>query len=142
MEPPARKPSKPKPKQGAFSFAGARGGYQPPSISLLDEPLPSEVRIDSESLKMNARLLEKKLQDFGVEGRVTEVHPGPIVTLYEFESAAGVKISRIVSGRILYSRGDGSPPLDLTTVDPNGGYFNMSCELSWITCVINSLWIR
>jgi S-DNA-T family DNA segregation ATPase FtsK/SpoIIIE len=53
--------------------------------------------VDSESLKMNARLLEKKLQDFGVEGRVTEVHPGPIVTLYEFEPAPGVKISRIVN---------------------------------------------
>jgi S-DNA-T family DNA segregation ATPase FtsK/SpoIIIE len=46
---------------------------------------------------MNARLVEKKLADFGVEGRITEVHPGPIVTLYEFEPAAGVKISRIVN---------------------------------------------
>ncbi len=42
-------------------------------------------------------LIEKKLEDFGVEGRITQVHPGPIVTMYEFEPAPGVKINRVVS---------------------------------------------
>ncbi len=44
---------------------------------------------------MNARLLEKKLQDFGVEGEVVEVKPGPVVTMYEFAPAPGVKVSKI-----------------------------------------------
>jgi S-DNA-T family DNA segregation ATPase FtsK/SpoIIIE len=97
VEPPKEPPSRPKkPKQESFAFVG-KAGYGVPPFSLLDEPPASTTRIGRESLKMNARLLEKKLQDFGVEGRVTEVHPGPIVTLYEFEPAPGVKISRIVS---------------------------------------------
>ncbi|MEW6420092.1 MAG: DNA translocase FtsK [Nitrospirota bacterium] len=39
-------------------------------------------------------LIEKRLEDFGVEGRITQVHPGPVVTMYEFEPAPGVKINR------------------------------------------------
>jgi S-DNA-T family DNA segregation ATPase FtsK/SpoIIIE len=46
---------------------------------------------------MNSRILEKKLLDFGVGGRVVTVHPGPVVTMYEFEPASGVKVNRIVS---------------------------------------------
>jgi len=42
-------------------------------------------------------LIERKLLDFDVEGKVTQVHPGPIVTMYEFEPAPGVKINRVVS---------------------------------------------
>ena len=45
----------------------------------------------------DSSLIEKKLVDFGVEGKITSVHPGPIVTMYEFEPAPGVKINRIVS---------------------------------------------
>jgi S-DNA-T family DNA segregation ATPase FtsK/SpoIIIE len=46
---------------------------------------------------MNARILEKKLLDYGVEGKVVEVRPGPVITVYEFEPAPGVKVSRIVN---------------------------------------------
>ena len=46
---------------------------------------------------MNSRLLEKKLADFGVEGRVTEVKPGPLIAMYELEPAPGVKINRITN---------------------------------------------
>ncbi len=97
VEVPRRPSSRPRPQQAEFPFLSRAAGYKTPSLSLLDEPPPSEARVDREGLKMNARLLEKKLQDFGVEGKVTEVHPGPIVTLYEFEPAPGIKISRIVS---------------------------------------------
>ena len=46
---------------------------------------------------MNARLLEKKLADFGVEGKVVEIKPGPVITMYELEPASGVKINRITN---------------------------------------------
>ena len=46
---------------------------------------------------MNSRILEKKLADFGVGGRVVTVHPGPVVTMFEFEPASGVKVNRIVT---------------------------------------------
>ena len=46
---------------------------------------------------MNSRILEKKLADFGVAGRVVTVHPGPVITMYEFEPAPGVKVNRITN---------------------------------------------
>ena len=49
------------------------------------------------SLEENARMLEAVLTDFGVKGRIMAVRPGPVVTLYEFEPAAGVKSSRVIS---------------------------------------------
>lgn len=97
IELPRKPPPKGRPVQDSFPFASKGTSYRFPHLSLLDEPPPGEIRVDRESLRMNALLLERKLGDFGVQGKVTEVHPGPIVTLYEFEPAAGVKISRIVS---------------------------------------------
>jgi S-DNA-T family DNA segregation ATPase FtsK/SpoIIIE len=96
IELPRKPPAKLKPVQDTLPFAG-KGGYRFPHLALLDEPPPSEFRVDRETLRTNAILLERKLADFGVQGKVTEIHPGPIVTLYEFEPAPGVKISRIVS---------------------------------------------
>ncbi len=46
---------------------------------------------------MNSRILEKKLADFGVMGRVVTVHPGPVITMYEFEPGSGVKVNRITN---------------------------------------------
>ena len=54
-------------------------------------------KIDEEALKRSASLLEQKLADFGVEGKVVEVQPGPVVTMYKFEPASGVKVSQIVN---------------------------------------------
>jgi S-DNA-T family DNA segregation ATPase FtsK/SpoIIIE len=45
----------------------------------------------------NASLLEKKILDFGIDGKVTQVHPGPVITMYEFEPAPGVKVNKIVN---------------------------------------------
>lgn len=74
------------------------GKYNFPPLSLLNsEENNVVVDVDEESLKLNSRLLEKKLMDYGVEGHVTEIHPGPIVTMYEFEPAPGVKVSKIVN---------------------------------------------
>ena len=55
------------------------------------------VAVSDEALEENARMLEAVLTDFGVKGRITAVRPGPVVTLYEFEPAAGVKSSRVIS---------------------------------------------
>ncbi|MDR2366868.1 MAG: DNA translocase FtsK 4TM domain-containing protein [Deltaproteobacteria bacterium] len=80
-----------------------RGGpYELPSIDLLDPPEDRgqdsySSGLSHEALKENARLLETKLSEFGVEGRVLEVSSGPVITMYEFQPAPGIKISKIVA---------------------------------------------
>lgn len=71
--------------------------YHLPQLSFLDSESQVIVKVDEESLKMNSKLLEKKLLDYGVAGRITEIHPGPIITMYEFEPASGVKVNKIVN---------------------------------------------
>jgi S-DNA-T family DNA segregation ATPase FtsK/SpoIIIE len=84
-------------EQEAFEFAETRKEFQLPPVSLLDAETEKRHKIDRDSLVMNSRILEKKLLDYGVEGRVVEVRPGPVITVYEFEPAPGVKVSRIVN---------------------------------------------
>ncbi|MEH3107295.1 MAG: DNA translocase FtsK 4TM domain-containing protein [Sphingomonas fennica] len=75
-----------------------RDTYQLPTLDLLTPPPRNEgVTIDKAALERNARLLETVLDDFHVKGRITEVRPGPVVTMYELEPAAGVKASRVVA---------------------------------------------
>ena len=73
--------------------------YQLPALGLLAEPVRTHERTSQsdEALEENARMLEAVLADFGVRGRIVAVRPGPVVTLYEFEPAAGVKSSRVIS---------------------------------------------
>lgn len=71
--------------------------FNPPPLSLLDSDQQKPNEIDPEALKKNAFLLVKKLKDYGVEGRVSEIHPGPIITMYEVEPKAGTKVSKIVN---------------------------------------------
>jgi S-DNA-T family DNA segregation ATPase FtsK/SpoIIIE len=71
--------------------------YELPGIELLKDPPPSKTRPTKENLLDRSDLLEKKLQDYLIEGKVTYVSPGPIVTMFEFEPAPGVKISKIIS---------------------------------------------
>ncbi len=75
------------------------GEYQLPALSLLAEPIVvhDTAALSDEALEENARMLEAVLTDFGVKGRIMAVRPGPVVTLYEFEPAAGVKSSRVIS---------------------------------------------
>ncbi len=68
-----------------------------PSLSLLRPPPTAPTRrVDAASLEQNARLLEGVLEDFGVRGRIGEVRPGPVVTMYELEPAPGIKASRVI----------------------------------------------
>ena len=73
------------------------GDYELPSLELLNLYDGTSNRPSKEELLENSTLIERKLHDFGVEGKITQVHPGPIVTMYEFEPAPGVKINRVVS---------------------------------------------
>jgi len=93
--PPAEEPPM-TPEQESFPFMKSTGSFVLPGLDLLDDP-PDHPRgeVERESLEMNARLLERKLADFNVEGEVVEILPGPVVTMYEFKPAAGVKISKV-----------------------------------------------
>lgn len=71
-----------------------RGGYTLPPPSLLDAPR-SERKIDERELMESARLLESKCHEFAVAGSVVQIHPGPVVTTFEFKPDAGVKYSKI-----------------------------------------------
>jgi DNA segregation ATPase FtsK/SpoIIIE, S-DNA-T family len=74
-----------------------RGAYKIPPPSLLDMPPATHTQVDESTLERSARVLEQKLGDFGVAGRVVEVQPGPVVTMYKFEPGSGIKVSQIVN---------------------------------------------
>ena len=85
-------------RQETFDFGkGGRPAFQLPPIGLLKAPPASELRQTREELQANADILRKKLQDFGVEGRIVQVNPGPVITSYEFEPAPGIKVSQVVN---------------------------------------------
>jgi len=71
-----------------------RGDFTLPPVSLLDAP-KAERKIDERELMDSARLLEEKCREFAVEGQVAQIHPGPVVTTFEFKPEAGVKYSKV-----------------------------------------------
>jgi S-DNA-T family DNA segregation ATPase FtsK/SpoIIIE len=73
-----------------------RGGYAFPPVTLLDAPR-TERKIDERELMESARLLEEKCGEFAVAGSVVQIHPGPVVTTFEFKPEAGVKYSKVTS---------------------------------------------
>jgi S-DNA-T family DNA segregation ATPase FtsK/SpoIIIE len=85
------------PKQNLFDFMHKGQGFRLPSINFLDDPEPTDTDTNAENLKMQSKLLEKKLEDFGVKGQVVAVSPGPVVTTFEYAPAPGVKINKIVN---------------------------------------------
>lgn len=68
----------------------------PPLNLLIPHKSKGTSTVDRAALEANARLLETVLSDFGIRGEISRVRPGPVVTLYEFEPAAGVRSSRVV----------------------------------------------
>jgi S-DNA-T family DNA segregation ATPase FtsK/SpoIIIE len=84
------KPKKPEAKTGKSTT-----NYKLPSLQLLREGEGSQ-KLDEDELKMRARAIEEKCHEFGVEGRVTQINPGPVVTTFEFKPEAGIKYSRII----------------------------------------------
>ncbi|PYR93516.1 MAG: cell division protein FtsK [Acidobacteria bacterium] len=71
-----------------------KGAFTLPPNALLDAPR-GERKIDERELMEGARLLEDKCREFSVEGTVVQIHPGPVVTTYEFKPDAGVKYSKV-----------------------------------------------
>jgi S-DNA-T family DNA segregation ATPase FtsK/SpoIIIE len=70
-------------------------GFRLPPIDMLDEPGGDVPLVDEEQLKLTAQMLEKTLSDYGVSGKVEEIHPGPTVTTFEVSPAAGTKVSKV-----------------------------------------------
>ncbi len=71
--------------------------WEIPSLDLLQTPPPVvEDNLDENALRKNAELLQNVLADYNVRGEIVSIHPGPVVTLYELEPAAGTKTSRVV----------------------------------------------
>jgi S-DNA-T family DNA segregation ATPase FtsK/SpoIIIE len=81
----------------ARSRLRATGKYRLPSPELLDPVPATQGEVDRDALVARARMLEDAMRNFDVGGRVVEVGPGPVVTRYEVEPAAGVKVNRIVT---------------------------------------------
>jgi len=69
--------------------------YKLPGVQFLKEGGGSQ-KLDEEELKLRARAIEEKCHEFSVEGRVTQINPGPVVTTFEFKPEAGIKYSRII----------------------------------------------
>jgi len=91
-------PPKPKPRPAEPPLpAGPVPTEALPPFSILDLPQQPEDLVTASDLTAQANLLVAKLADFDIDGRVTEIHPGPVVTMFEFEPAAGIKVGSIVS---------------------------------------------
>ena len=86
----------PQSKQTNFSLDGENWEF--PSIELLETP-PIEqtnANLNEDALRKNAELLQNVLADFNIEGEITSIHPGPVVTLYELEPAPGTKSAKVI----------------------------------------------
>jgi S-DNA-T family DNA segregation ATPase FtsK/SpoIIIE len=85
-------------RQGTLDLGEPVGpGYELPPLPLLAlPPEQNRTQINQDSLAQNAKMLESVLEDFGVNGKVVKVRPGPVVTLYELEPAPGTKTSRVI----------------------------------------------
>ena len=90
----AKEPTLPLPEPDKAPVERKKGAYTLPPNALLDAAKP-EQKIDERQLMDGARLLEEKCREFSVEGTVVQIHPGPVVTTYEFKPDAGVKYSKI-----------------------------------------------
>ncbi len=85
------------PRQETLNLPPQGENYLVPPLSLLNDAPGISNRHSKEDLLMNSKLLERRFQDFSVEGHVTAVHPGPVVTLFEYQPAPGVKLQKIVN---------------------------------------------
>ena len=85
-------------KQASLELRVKQGDYEAPPLSILkdNKNKGKKKELSDSALKQNAKLLSKVLEDFNIKGTITNIRPGPVVTLYELEPAAGTKSSRVV----------------------------------------------
>ncbi|HFB54595.1 MAG TPA: cell division protein FtsK, partial [Hellea balneolensis] len=95
-QPAPKKTRKAKPKTPRYNFP-KNGKFVLPGVDLLKKTPPRVSVTDAGALAKSAEELGDVLVDFGVKGEIGEVRPGPVVTLYEFEPAPGVKSSRVIN---------------------------------------------
>ena len=95
---PPREPETPPARPAASKGTSvADRAFVLPPPALLHAPPPRVMDIDEKGLRDNATRLVEKLAAYGVSGRVDEIHPGPVVTMYELEPQAGTKVSKIAA---------------------------------------------
>ena len=82
---------------GGFTMYGGRKGFTPPPITILTGEATATGPLDRDGLTATAEKLRQKLESFGIAGQVTQIRPGPVVTMFEFLPGAGIKVSRIAS---------------------------------------------
>ena len=88
---------KAEPEKDDLEFTSPAGTFRLPPLSLLDPVPQKDNTVDDKELLANSQVLERKLLDFGIDGKVLEVRPGPVVTMYEFAPAPGIKVGRITT---------------------------------------------
>jgi S-DNA-T family DNA segregation ATPase FtsK/SpoIIIE len=91
---PEEPPPAAKPRQQDLFLEPAESGYALPPLELLNEAVPQEIE-DEQELVERARHLTEKFHEFAIEGNVVAIHPGPVVTTFEFKPDAGVKYSKM-----------------------------------------------
>ncbi len=143
-----------KEEQASLQLTRREGEYELPDIELMKKPPKSSRKhtLSDAALEQNARLLESVLHDFGVKGDIIGIRPGPVVTLYELEPAAGTKSSRViglsddiarsmsaVSARISVIPGRNAMGIELPNSKRETVYFREMLEDSEFTQTDNSL---
>ncbi len=91
-----RRKARREPEQPPLPVEIPRGGKRLPPVELLAAP-PEKQQVDRRELLGIARLIERRCAEFQVEGKVTAIRPGPVVTTYEFQPSAGIRLSRITN---------------------------------------------
>ncbi len=93
------KPEQPEKIQKAVqrTLVSTPGEYRRPDIDLLDRPSDKTLQVDEKLLRAKAQILEHKIKEYGIEGRITAVRPGPVISIYEFKPAPGIKVSKIAN---------------------------------------------
>ncbi len=85
------------PKSANLGSKSIAGDYVLPSLDLLDVPPRSRKKIDQITLQKNAAVVEQKLAELGVKGKVVHIHPGPVITMYELALAPGIPLRRVLN---------------------------------------------
>lgn len=86
-----------KERQAALPIASDTGNVELPALHILEDGDAKQEGESEEALQQNARQIEAQLKNFGIEGQVTKICPGPVITIYELEPAPGVKTSQVVN---------------------------------------------